>query len=155
MWKNTKIKDNDQKIGKNCTFQRKFCKKLYNFSENMAKIDGLFTKSLNFLIRILNSPHSGSLTFHSPPLIGLSEEYAPMAGSKLKPRLMSASKLTSKLSCWKIFDIFTFSSLAGLVFIWQQNTHKLTVNLYFHFWDLEKRESRFLTAKNTIENIKQ
>ena len=60
---------------------------------------------------------------------------------------MSARKLTSKLSCWKIFDIFTFSSLAGLVFIWQQNTHKLTVNLYFHFWDLEKKRKQIPYSK--------
>ena len=32
----------------------KFCKKLHNFSENMAKIDALFPKSLTFLIFILN-----------------------------------------------------------------------------------------------------
>ena len=31
--------------------------KLHNFSENMAKIDALFTKSLTFLRFILNFPH--------------------------------------------------------------------------------------------------
>ena len=50
------MKDNEQKIGKNCIFQRKFCKKLLNLSENMAKIDALFTKSLTFLRFILNLP---------------------------------------------------------------------------------------------------
>ena len=35
---------------------KKFCKKLHNFSEIMAKIDMLFTKSLTFLIQILNFP---------------------------------------------------------------------------------------------------
>ena len=46
----------NKKIGKNYIFLRKFCKKLYNLSENMAKIDVLFTKSLTFLRFILNLP---------------------------------------------------------------------------------------------------
>ena len=46
----------NKKIGKNYIFLRKFCKKLYNLSENMAKIDALFTKSLTFLRFILNFP---------------------------------------------------------------------------------------------------
>ena len=46
----------NKKIGKNYIFLRKFCKKLYNLSENMAKIDALFTKSLTFLRFILNLP---------------------------------------------------------------------------------------------------
>ena len=45
--------------------------KLHNLSETMAKIDALFTKSLTFLILILNFP--------SPcPLLGLPEKYTPM-----------------------------------------------------------------------------
>ena len=50
------MKDNEQKIGKKCIYYRKFCKKMHNFSENMAKIDALFTKSLTFLRFILNLP---------------------------------------------------------------------------------------------------
>ena len=46
----------NKKIGKNYIFLRKFCKKLHNLSENMAKIDALFTKSLTFLRFILNLP---------------------------------------------------------------------------------------------------
>ena len=46
----------NKKIGKNYIVLRKFCKKLHNLSENMAKIDALFTKSLTFLRFILNLP---------------------------------------------------------------------------------------------------
>ena len=48
----------------------KNAKKLHNFSENMANIDALFTKSLNFLRFILNfpppSPQSANLQKYTP-----------------------------------------------------------------------------------------
>ena len=53
----------NKKIGKNYIFLRKFCKKLYNLSENMAKIDALFTKFLTFLRFILNFPPPPSRIF--------------------------------------------------------------------------------------------
>ena len=44
--------------------------KLHDFSEYMAKIDALYTKSLTFLNLILNFP--------PPPELGLPEKYTPM-----------------------------------------------------------------------------
>ena len=49
---------------------------MHNFSENMAKIDVLFTNSLIFLILIHN--------FSPPPLLGLSEKYTPMPPARPK-----------------------------------------------------------------------
>ena len=65
-----KVKDNDKKIGKIAYFRGNLAKKLRNFSENMAKIDALFTKPLTFLIQILNFP--------PPPLYELPEKYTSM-----------------------------------------------------------------------------
>ena len=81
--KKYKIKDNEQKIGKNYIFLRKFCKKLYIKSENMAIIDALFTKSLTFLRFILNfptPPAPESLKIYTHALVGGSRLSGPGGG---------------------------------------------------------------------------
>ena len=66
--------------------------KLNNFSENMAKIDVLFTKSLTFLICILNFPPL--------PLLGLSKKYTPMARAQLFSRAIHIQQ-NIKYAKWK------------------------------------------------------
>ena len=67
------MKDIEQKIGKIAYFRGNFAKKFHNLSENLAKIDALFTKSLTFLIRILNFPSS-------PPCLGFLKNIHPCGG---------------------------------------------------------------------------
>ena len=75
---------------------QKFCKKFHNFSENMAKIDALFTKSLAFLIQILNFPPPPAWAFRKIYTHGQQKTFPPE--SWFEDRIIKSIELSLSFS---------------------------------------------------------